>query len=189
MADPALGGPPDVVVLPTDRLTPDDLAGARALMDLAWPDPDDAFSDDDWDHALGGMHAFVRGSPATVLVHASVVPRRMWIGEREVTAGYVEAVAVRPELQGRGLGTAVMEAIDAVIRERYDLGVLGTGADRFYERLGWERWRGTLWVRRPTGPERSTDEEGYVWVLRTSRGPAFSGDETLSCEERPGDDW
>lgn len=188
MADP-LNGTHAVVVLPTDQVAPEVLAGARSLMDLAWPDPDDRFTDDDWDHALGGLHAYIRDAAGVVIAHASVVPRRLWIGEHPVTAGYVEAVAVQPDLQGQGLGSAVMEAIDALIRLRYELGVLGTGEDRFYARLGWERWGGTLWVRRTAGSERSPEEDGYVWVLRTPGSPPFSGDEPLSCEERPGDDW
>jgi hypothetical protein len=83
-----------------------------------------------------------------------------------------------------------MEALDGVIREGYALGCLGTGEDRFYARLGWERWAGTLWVRRAGDVrDRSADEEGYVWVLRTPSSPPFTGEEPLTCEERSGDDW
>ena len=173
----------------TDGLTAADLARIRALMDLGWPDPDEAFDDDDWDHALGGVHALVRDPGGRVLAHGSVVPRSLWIGDRAVAAGYVEAVATHPAWRRRGLGSAVMTALATVVRDRYELGCLGTGEDRFYARLGWERWRGPSWVRRPGGPERSPDEDGYLWVLRTPTGPPFTGDEPLTCEERPGDDW
>lgn len=192
--DPARGAtdpgvPPTVELRPTDALTPDDLAGIRALMDLGWPDPEEAFADEDWEHALGGLHAFVRDPSGRIVAHGSVVPRTLWIGEQPVATGYVEAVATHPDHRRRGLGSAVMEALDAAITERDELGCLGTGEDRFYARLGWERWAGTLWVRRPGGDERSPEEEGYVWVLRTPRSPAFTGTEPLTCEERSGDDW
>jgi aminoglycoside 2'-N-acetyltransferase I len=180
---------PRVELGSTDSLTPDDLAACRALMDLAWPDPDDRFTDEDWTHALGGTHALVRDEAGTVVAHGSVVPRTLWIGGRAVATGYVEAVATHPDHRRRGLGTAVMAALGEVITDGFELGALGTGEECFYARLGWVRWVGTLWVRRPAGPERSPDEEGHVWVLRTSRSPAFTGEEPLGCEERPGDDW
>lgn len=173
----------------TDELTSADLAGVRALMDLGWPDPEEAFSDDDWDHALGGVHALVRDAGGAIRSHGSVVPRTLWIGERPVATGYVEAVATHPAWRGRGLGSAVMAALGRVIEERHELGCLGTGEDRFYARLGWERWRGPSWVLRAGGRERSPDEDGYLWVLRTSTSPPFTGEEPLTCEERPGDDW
>jgi aminoglycoside 2'-N-acetyltransferase I len=184
------GAAPAVELRPTESLTADDLAAIRALMDLGWPDPDEAFQDEDWDHALGGVHAYVRDAAGRIVAHGSVVPRTLWIGTDPVATGYVEAVATHPGHRRLGLGSAVMEALDGVIAERYALGCLGTGEDRFYARLGWERWRGSLWVRRAGGGrERCPDEEGYVWVLRTPASPSFTGDEPLSCEERSGDDW
>lgn len=183
------GGGPRVELLPTDRLTREDLAGIRALLDLGWPDPDEAFTDDDWDHALGGIHAFVRDADGRIVSHGSVVPRTLFIGERPVATGYVEAVSTLEAFRRRGLGSAVMDALDGVIREGYELGCLGTGEDRFYERLGWERWTGTLWVQGPYGRDRSLSEEGWVWVLRTPSSPSFTGQESLMCEARSGDDW
>jgi aminoglycoside 2'-N-acetyltransferase I len=177
-----------VIVLPTASMEPVDLASARALMALAWPDPDDAFDDDDWDHALGGVHAFIREDGA-VVAHASVVPRRLWVGDRTLAVGYVEAVATRPDRQRQGLGSVVMRAIGDVVRERYELGALGTGEGPFYARLGWEPWLGETWVRRATGPERTPDDDGGIWVLRTPRTGPLDVRAPIACEERPGDDW
>ena len=178
-----------VEVRPTAELTPAELAAARALMAAAWPDPEDVFSDEDWAHALGGWHALVRDEGGVIISHGSVVPRRIWIGEHLVAAGYVEAVATRPSRQGRGLGSAVMRALGGLIAERFELGVLSTDDGGFYARLGWEPWHGPTWVRRATGPERTPDDDGGLWVLRTARTAAFSGGEAIACEERPGDDW
>lgn len=190
VADLEAASPTPVELAATDALAPDDLVAIRALMDLGWPDPDEAFEDEDWEHALGGVHAFVRDVAGRIVAHGSVVPRTLWIGEDPLATGYVEAVATHPEHRRLGLGSAVMEALDTVIRERYALGCLGTGEEGFYARLGWERWGGTLWVRRAGGRrDRCADEEGYVWVLRTPSSPGFTGDEPLSCEERAGDDW
>ena len=78
----------------------------RALLDAAFAGD---FSDDDWAHSLGGTHALVETDGA-VVAHASVVPRVLELGTQRVRAGYVEAVAVLPARQGKGLGTAVMRA-------------------------------------------------------------------------------
>lgn len=85
------------------------LATARELMDAAFAG---GFTDDDWAHALGGRHAWVGGASGTVVAHGSLVPRRMWVGEDQVEVGDVEAGAVRPDLARRGLGGAVMAALE-----------------------------------------------------------------------------
>ena len=63
----------------------------------------------------------------------------------------MEAVATEPALQGQGYGTTVVEAVTALIRESFELGALGTGVHHFYERLGWETWTGTAFVRTAEG--------------------------------------
>jgi len=82
-----------------------------------------------------------------------------------------------------------MEAVDAYIRETFELGTLGTGHHHFYERLGWETWRGPSFVRTASGIRRTPDEDGYILALVTGRGPALNLDAEISCEWRPGDVW
>ena len=103
--------------------------------------------------------------------------------------GYVEAVATAPAVQGGGVGTLVMEDVGAIIRGVYQLGTLGTGAHRFYERLGWETWPGQAFVRTPAGLVRTSDDEGYIMILRTSTTPVLDPSAAISCEWRPGDVW
>ena len=154
-------------------------------MDAAFDD----FTDDDWAHALGGWHAFVAEDGA-VVAHAAVVERRILAGGRDYAAGYVEAVAVRPDRQGRGLGSRVMAALDELIRDRFELGVLSTGEWHFYERLGWERWRGPAFVRRRGGLlERVEDEDDAVMVRRFGSSAALDLGAPIACDERDGDSW
>jgi len=63
------------------------------------------------------------------------------------------------------------------------------GRHGFYERLGWERWRGPTFVRH--GPElvRTEDEDDGVMVLRFDRSLAVDLSGSISCEARTGDDW
>jgi aminoglycoside 2'-N-acetyltransferase I len=175
---------PELRRFTTAAAPPGRLAEIRRLADAAFDD----FTDEDWEHALGGLHAVALDGGA-VVAHASVVPRRLELAGRPVHAGYVEAVATAAEQRGRGLGSLVMGAIGEEIRARYELGALATGAFGFYARLGWERWRGPSYVRRGGGLERTAGDDGAIMVLRF--GPSAGADlgAAIACEERPGDDW
>ena len=174
--------------LPTEALTSEELRAIRALMELAFGSGDEAFQEADWQHALGGTH-FVLDVDGEVVSHASVVERPIEIGGRPFRTGYVEAVATAPDRQGRGYGTAVMRAAGDHIRASFELGALGTGEHRFYERLGWETWQGPAFVRAPEGLTRTPAEEGFILVLRTPASPDFHLTEPISCDWRPGDVW
>jgi aminoglycoside 2'-N-acetyltransferase I len=182
-------GRPRLRILRTDELTDAEVARIRGVMLAAFgTDPDEAFTDDDWAHAEGGRH-IVLDLDDEVITHAAVVERELHVAGRPLRTGYVEAVATAPSHDGRGYGSQVMEAVNAHIRDTYELGALGTGRFHFYERLGWERWRGRAFVRGPRGLEGTPDEEGFILVLRTPRSPSFDLDGDLSCEWRPGDVW
>ena len=157
-------------------------------MNVAFGTGEEAFAEDDWAHALGGQH-FVLDLDGQILGHASVVERVLEIGGRPLRTGYVEAVATAPVEQGRGHGSVVMQAATEHIRSSFELGALGTGRHAFYERLGWETWRGPAFVRTPEGDRRTPDDEGYILVLRTPTSPMFGLDEPISCDWRPGDVW
>ena len=146
------------------------------------------FTDDDWHHALGGVHflAYERG---TLVAHASVVERSLQVAGVALRTGYVEAVATLPAHQRKGFGSAVMRAAEAYISASFELGALGTGSQGFYERLGWRIWRGPTYVRTEHGLERSADEDGYIMILATPSSPALDLAAAISCEWRPGDSW
>jgi aminoglycoside 2'-N-acetyltransferase I len=180
--------PPRLRRLPTSALTSAEIAAVRSNMRAAFGSGEDAFSEDDWAHSLGGLH-FILDVDGEIVTHASVVERELHVGDRPLRTGYVEAVATAPGRQGRGFGTLVMEAVTAHIRETFELGALGTGRHHFYERLGWRTWAGPAFVRTPDGPRRTPDDEGYILVLRTPTSPVFELTEPISCDWRPGDAW
>ena len=174
--------------VPTAELTAAEIAAIRDLLWTAFPPGEEGFTEADWDHALGGVHV-VLDLGGSLAAHASVVERDLHVGGRPTRTGYVEAVAVDPARQGSGLGTLVMHEIDAEIVERYELGALGTGAHHFYERLGWQVWRGRLFVRTDDGDRRTPEEEGDILVLETPAWPGLDVTAPLSCDWRPGDVW
>lgn len=166
-------------------MSEDLLSRLRRLLDASFGS---SFSNDDWHHALGGWHAVVVRR-SLLLSHAAVVARELHVGSVAVNAGYVEAVATDPQLHGHGLGTLAMLGADEVLRREFDMGALSTGAHAFYERLGWERWRGPTYVRRPDGHlVRTPDEDDGIMALRFG-SMRWDLSMPISCEPRPGDDW
>ena len=110
----------------TADLTPAQVGSIRALLWEAFASDDDPFTEDDWQHALGGIH-FIMEDQGAVVAHAAVIEREIVVDGRPLRTGYVEAVAVLPRRQGRGLGTLVMGRVTAHVRDGFELGALGTG--------------------------------------------------------------
>jgi aminoglycoside 2'-N-acetyltransferase I len=139
------------------------LTAARALFDEAFRGE---FTDADWEHGLGGIHALAYEGDELV-GHASVVMRRMLYDGRALRTGYVEGVCVSPRHRRRGHASAVMDAIERVIRGAYELGALGATDEAIplYERHGWRAWQGPLAALTPTGITPTPDEQGAVYVL------------------------
>ena len=142
----------------------------------------------DWEHALGGMHAVIvqRG---TLIAHGAVVQRRMLHNGAALRCGYVEGVAVREDWRGQGLGHAVMDAIEQVIRGGYQLGALSASATgaTLYRSRGWLRWGGPTSVLAPTGLVRTAQEDGKIFVL--SNDVDLDPAAELVCDWRDGDVW
>ena len=175
----------------TDDLSASEVEAIRQILWAAFDDPDEpeeGFTEHDWEHGLGGIHV-VAELNGRIAAHGSVVAREIHAGGRPLAAGYVESVATDPGLQRTGLGTAVMREIGAVIFEAYEVGFLGTGEHGFYERLGWQTWRGPSFVRTPDGERATPGDDGYLMVLRTPTSPPLDLDAPISCEWRPGDVW
>jgi aminoglycoside 2'-N-acetyltransferase I len=146
---------------------------------------------EDFSHAfelLGpGVHAIGR-LDGRIVSHAMWVDRALQVGHGEILrTAYVEAVATRPACQRRGFGSEILRRLANEIRA-YDLGALSPSDERFYARLGWEPWRGPLFIRTASGLEATPDEG--VMILRLEKTPAdLDLDSSLSAEWRPGELW
>jgi aminoglycoside 2'-N-acetyltransferase I len=146
------------------------------------------FTDTDWEHALGGMHALIWHHGA-IIAHGAVTQRRLLYGGAALRCGYVEAVAVREDWRGQGLAIAILDACEQVIRGGYQVGALSS-SDRgrqLYTLRGWLPWRGPTSVLAPTGPMRTPDDDGTVFVLPATAN--LDATAPLACDWRDGDVW
>jgi aminoglycoside 2'-N-acetyltransferase I len=149
---------------------------------------DGAFTAADWEHCLGGMHALICRHGA-IIAHGAVVQRRLIYHGTALRCGYVEAIAVREDFRGQGLATAVLDAVEQVIRGAYQLGALSASeAGRpIYSARGWLPWAGTTSVLAPAGLSRTPDDDQSLFVLPVSVEVDTSAE--ITCDWRDGDVW
>ncbi|WP_406839019.1 GNAT family N-acetyltransferase [Streptomyces sp. AHU1] len=154
----------------TADLEPAELRAVRTLLEDAF---DGDLRDEDWDHALGGLHVLVHDRRG-LAAHGSVIQRRVLHRGRSLRVGYVEAVGVRADVRRAGLGGRVMAELERVIEGAYGLGALCASEDgaALYAARGWRLWPGRVCVLAPDGAVRLSEEEGTVFVRPgTARGP------------------
>jgi len=83
-----------------------------------------------------------------------------------------------------------MAALEAAVRERYDLGALGATDDgaALYRARGWQAWQGTTWALGPEGGRvRTAEDDDAVFVLAVAAPLDLRGE--LVCDWRTGDLW
>ncbi|NKZ10728.1 aminoglycoside N-acetyltransferase AAC(2')-Ib [Mycolicibacterium septicum DSM 44393] len=163
--------------------------GARRMVIEAF---EGDFTDADWEHSLGGMHAFICHHGA-LIAHAAVVQRRLIYRDTALRCGYVEAVAVREDWRGQGLATAVMDGVEQVLRGAYQLGALSSSetARDIYIARGWVPWQGPTSVLRPAGVTRTPEDDRSLFVLPVDLPTGMELDTTaeITCDWRDGDVW
>ncbi|WP_329123275.1 GNAT family N-acetyltransferase [Streptomyces sp. NBC_01465] len=160
-----------IVTVHTADLDPAELTEIRALLDAAFKG---GFSDDDWDHSLGGIHALIRDADG-IAAHGSVVQRRALHAGRSYRVGYVEGVAVRADRHRQGLGGRIMEALEQVIDRAYEFGALSASSEGagLYASRGWQVWPGRLGALGPEGVVPLPEEEGTTYVRPLVGDPAL----------------
>jgi aminoglycoside 2'-N-acetyltransferase I len=175
----------ELSVFTTTEASSSRLDEIRRLMDLAF---DGDFTDDDWEHTLGGLHVVVVEDDV-VVSHAAVVARVLIAGTRPFRTGYVEGVGTAKAKMGQGFGSQAMAKVTEIVRRDYELGALGTGRQSFYQRLGWERWQGPTFVRDGDELLRTEEDDDGIMVLRFGPSEEIDLAARLVCRSRSGDDW
>ena len=161
---------------------------ARRMLVDAFADSEVGFTDVDWEHALGGMHALicVRGA---LVAHGAVVQRRLIHRGVALRCGYLEAVAVREDWRGHGLAMAVMDGLEQVLRGAYQLGALSASeaGRHIYATRGWRPWQGMTSVLTPSGVVATPDDDESVFVFPVTADLDTTGE--ITCDFRDGDVW
>jgi aminoglycoside 2'-N-acetyltransferase I len=159
--------------------------GARRMVIEAF---EGEFSDADWEHALGGMHALICHHGA-LIAHGAVVQRRLLYQDTALRCGYLEGVAVREDWRGQGLGTAIMDALEQVLRGAYQIGALSSSDDarEMYIARGWLPWQGQTSTLQPAGRTRTPDDDRSLFVLPI--GVELDTTAEITCDWRDGDVW
>jgi len=131
-------------------------------------------------HILGRINSML-------VVHALWVTR--WLQSATIPplrTAYVEAVATEESYRGRGFATAIMRRIAKEIKH-FDLGALSPSVPDLYARLGWQLWRGPLFIRTNEGLVPTPNEQ--VMVLLLPNTPVLDLTSALSAEWREGELW
>jgi len=129
----------------------------------------------------GGWH-FLAYHDDELASHAVVTTR--WLQPEDqpfLKTAYIDAVATLPAYQGLGYGSDLMRQLASEIDKEYEIACLETEWEAFYERLGWEVWRGPLAGRSEAGLIPTPNQTG-IMILRLSQTPALDLDKGLTIE-------
>jgi len=136
----------------------------------------------------GGLH-FLAYREKQLVTHAMVTTR--WLqpqGLPLLKTAYMDAVATLPIYQAQGYGSAVMRHLASEIDGEYVIACLETERVAFYERLGWQLWRGPLAGRSDQGLIPTPEQKG-IMILRLSQTPALDLDSLLTIERQSERIW
>ena len=122
-----------------------------------------------------------------LVAHALWLTRRLRVGAGPwIDAAYVEGVATHADFRRQGYGSSVMRRLQDEI-SGFDLGALSPSEPGWYERLGWERWQGSLFIVKDGVAEATPDE--CVLIYRTPKTGALDLTALLTGEWRPFELW
>jgi aminoglycoside 2'-N-acetyltransferase I len=128
-------------------------------------------------------------------IQGTIVSHALWITRwlipndgGKLRTAYIETVATDPLRQRRGYASAIMRALVEQVTD-WELAALCTSDQgrSLYEKLGWETWRGPLYIRDSSGLTETPGET--VLIHRLRRTPTIDLAGSLSAEWRPGELW
>lgn len=170
-------------VIRADQLNPNLRADIHSLCNRAYEeDLTPLFSTfKDATHVLGYLDT-------SLVSHALWVTRWLNVDTQPILrTAYIEEVATEKEYRNHGFAATVMKRVAEEIQD-FELGALSPFSVAYYERLGWELWRGPLFIRTDEGLLR-TPRDGDVMILRFPRTLDLDLYAPLSAEWREGELW
>jgi aminoglycoside 2'-N-acetyltransferase I len=174
-----------VTMYPTEALTP---ALRAAVIDVCVAAHDEENFRNLFTYIPSGGRHFLAYRGDELVSHAVATTR--WLQPDRLPilqTAFVDAVSTLPAYEGRGYGRAAMNALVAAVDD-CEIACLQTDIPGFYERLGWELWRGPLAGRGEHGLIPTPEQRG-VMVHRLPRTPALDLDALLTIEPQPNRIW
>lgn len=169
---------PIIIVTPTEALDDETRSAIIRLCVTAHNEPD--FENLFLYVPAGGLH-FLAHDGDTLVSHAVVTTRfAQPDGLPLLRVAYVDAVATLPEYQGRGFSSALLRRFPTALAD-FEIACLETEIVGFYERLGWQEWRGPL-AGRKEGELIPTPDQRGIMVLRLPGAPVINPDAGLVIE-------
>lgn len=100
---------------------------------------------------------------------------------------YIELVATDINYRKHGFAATIMKYLIGEIQD-YDLAALSPFSVEYYAQLGWELWRGPLFIRANENLLACPDDE-TVMIFRLFKTPKLDTNALLSAEWRAGEQW
>jgi aminoglycoside 2'-N-acetyltransferase I len=128
----------------------------RALTKAVYPpEPAVAASDPPVTWAPTTWSVRVRDDDGRLVSHVGMLTREVAVDDVPTIIGGIGGVKTHPEARGRGYAAAAMRAATAFCTDErgvaFMLLVCLPPTVPYYERLGWQRYRGTLLIAQPGG--------------------------------------
>jgi aminoglycoside 2'-N-acetyltransferase I len=119
---------------------------------------------------------------ANLVSHAVITTRWLQIARAPLLkTAYVDALATAPDFQRSRFGSAVMRHLASLSQEEHEIACLETERVKFFERLGWQEWRGPLAGRSEHGLVPTPSQKG-IMILSLPRTPALNLFSLLTIE-------
>lgn len=122
-------------------LTEPDHVALSKLLRAAFPEQPDVFTGRSWAWARKEARLWLADGTGRPVAHLAVERRLVDVGGAELLVAGIGEVAVSPELHGRGLGAALMDAFRPRLRTEFaaDFGFVQCGerVRGFYRSAGW----------------------------------------------------
>ena len=120
--------------------------------------------------------------------HAMWVTRYLQPGNSPpLRTAYVELVATDPGYRQRGFAAAILKRLVAEIQD-FELAALSPFSVEYYGRLGWEAWRGPLFIR-ADGKILATPADEQVMIYRLPKTATLDLNAPLTADWRAGELW
>jgi aminoglycoside 2'-N-acetyltransferase I len=165
--------------------------------DLTWEEREElvVLCDLAYEEDMGSIISqFVEPMHILGLLDDKLVSHALWItrylqpeGLPLLRTAFVEAVATHPDFQRRGFARAIMKKVGEEIQD-FDIAGLAPFSVYYYAVLGWELWRGPLFVRTDASMVASPAEERLM-IYRLPKTPELDLDKAISVEWRVGEVW